>query len=47
MHLTVPITVALNWENTMSRTGCVVTVTVRSLGASAKPALDSGNVITG
>lgn len=47
MHLTVPVTVALNCENVTSRTGCAVTFTVCSLGTSAKPAEDSGNVITG
>ena len=47
MHLTVPVTVALNCENVTSRTGCVVTFTGCSLGTSAKPAVDSGNVITG
>ena len=47
VHFTVPVTVALNCENTIPRTGLDVTVTTCSLGVNARPAVTSGNVITG
>ena len=47
IHLTLPVTVALNCEKVIPRTGPDVTVTTCSLGVNARPALTSCNVIMG
>ena len=47
IHLTLPVTVALNCEKVMPSTGPEVTVTTCSLGVKARPALTSCNVIIG
>lgn len=47
IHVTWPLTVALNWVNTMSLTGLLVTVIFCSAGFITRPAFASLFVITG